>query len=81
MRKKWSLATATNKRTNDGSNLSILQIEMKTRIISYFRLAGIAVVLLCLPPVTAHADIITVTNTNDSGPGSLRQALSVANDE
>jgi len=53
---------------------------MKTRIKSCFRLAAIAVVLLCLPPVTARADIVTVTNTNDSGPGSLRQALSVAND-
>jgi hypothetical protein len=30
--------------------------------------------------ITAHADAITVTNTNDSGPGSLRQALADAND-
>ena len=29
---------------------------------------------------SAHANIITVTNTNDSGPGSLRQALADAND-
>src|SRR5215468_12321324 len=28
----------------------------------------------------ASADTITVTNTNDSGPGSLRDALAVAND-
>ena len=28
----------------------------------------------------AHADTITVVNTNDSGPGSLRQALAVVND-
>ncbi len=28
----------------------------------------------------AHADTITVTNTNDSGAGSLRQALADAND-
>ena len=27
-----------------------------------------------------HAATITVTNTNDSGPGSLRQALAVAHD-
>ena len=27
-----------------------------------------------------HAATITVTNTNDSGPGSLRQALTIAND-
>jgi len=30
--------------------------------------------------ISAYADIITVTNTNDSGPGSLRQALVDAND-
>jgi predicted outer membrane repeat protein len=53
---------------------------MKTRITSYFRSAAIAAVLLCLATVSAHADIITVTNTNDSGPGSLRQALSIVND-
>ena len=40
---------------------------------------------LCLALVysaatSAHANIITVTNTNDSGPGSLRQALADAND-
>lgn len=29
--------------------------------------------------ISAHANIITVTNTNDSGPGSLRQALVDAN--
>ena len=28
----------------------------------------------------AHATTITVTNTNDTGPGSLRQALADAND-
>src|SRR6266496_637893 len=53
---------------------------MKTRITSYFRSAAIAAVLLSLPTVPAHADVITVTNTNDSGPGSLRQALSMVND-
>ena len=30
--------------------------------------------------IPASADIITVTNTNDNGPGSLRQALADAND-
>jgi hypothetical protein len=29
---------------------------------------------------SAHAATITVTNTNDSGPGSLRDALAIAND-
>jgi len=30
--------------------------------------------------MSAYAEIITVTNTNDSGPGSLRQALADVND-
>jgi hypothetical protein len=41
--------------------------------------------LICLAPLCAiaiptPAGTITVTNTNDSGPGSLRQALADAND-
>jgi len=35
---------------------------------------------LCLSPLGILAATITVTNTNDSGPGSLRQALADAND-
>ena len=37
-------------------------------------------VLLCAMATQAHAATITVTNTNDSGAGSLRQALTIAND-
>src|SRR6476469_9741120 len=40
----------------------------------------IGVLLLCVFVTAAHAATITVTNTNDSGPGSLRQALTVAHD-
>src|SRR5438067_11476723 len=36
--------------------------------------------LICAATVSVCADTITVTNTNDSGPGSLRQALADAND-
>ena len=36
--------------------------------------------LACALAISAHADTITVSNTNDSGPGSLRQALVAAND-
>jgi hypothetical protein len=36
--------------------------------------------LLCATAMQVPAATITVTNTNDSGPGSLRQALAVAND-
>ena len=42
--------------------------------------AGICFALLCAVVASVHADVITVTNTNDSGPGSLRQALADAND-
>src|SRR5947207_15544864 len=41
---------------------------------------AISVSLLCTIGISAHAAVITVTNTNDSGPGSLRQALAVVND-
>ena len=40
----------------------------------------IVAVLLYATAILAHAGTITVTNTNDSGPGSLRQALADAND-
>ena len=40
---------------------------------------AIAVLLLAATMMSAHAATITVTNTNDSGPGSLRQALANAN--
>src|SRR5262249_26400684 len=42
--------------------------------------AGICVALFWAIGSTAYAATITVTNTNDSGPGSLRQALAVAHD-
>ena len=38
------------------------------------------VLVTCVFAVTGPALTITVTNTNDSGPGSLRNALSIAND-
>src|SRR6516164_6523611 len=44
-------------------------------------IAGTMLVLVtCVFAVTGPALTITVTNTNDSGPGSLRNALSIAND-
>jgi hypothetical protein len=42
----------------------------------YFVIIG--VLLLDAFAMPAHAATITVTNTNDSGPGSLRQALVTA---
>ena len=40
----------------------------------------ICLALLCSVSMSAYADIVTVTNTNDSGQGSLRQALVDAHD-
>src|SRR5207247_9210071 len=40
----------------------------------------ICAVLVCAASISVRADTITITNTNDSGPGSLRQALADAND-
>jgi hypothetical protein len=42
--------------------------------------AILGVLLLCVIAIQARATTITVTNTSDSGPGSLRQALVIAND-
>src|SRR5439155_26175671 len=48
---------------------------------AFFRLpARMCLMLVCAAVMSASADTITVTNTNDSGPGSLRQALATAND-
>ncbi len=53
---------------------------MKSKILSSVNAFAIVLVLLRFITVPARADVITVTNTNDSGPGSLRQALANAND-
>ena len=41
---------------------------------------AICLSLACALTVPAHATTIIVSNTNDSGPGSLRQALAIAHD-
>src|SRR6266478_2816244 len=51
-----------------------------TRRVSNINSAAIYLTLVCALTIAAHATIIPVTNTNDSGPGSLRQALASAND-
>src|SRR5215469_6558160 len=53
---------------------------MKSKILSSVDAFAIVLVLLCFITVPARAGVITVINTNDSGPGSLRQALASAND-
>ena len=52
-------------------------------VTSFLCLAACLIVtgtLLAFLRAEASVNIITVTNTNDSGPGSLRQALVDAND-
>ena len=53
-----------------------LQHASRTR----FSVGAWVCALLCALDTGVHANVITVTNTNDSGPGSLRQALVDAND-
>src|SRR5262249_44184092 len=47
---------------------------------SFGTFQAVCLTLLCIIAASASADLITVTNTNDSGPGSLRDALAIAND-
>src|SRR5947209_9358190 len=55
--------------------------KKRTTQSALFRLSVlICFVLVCAVVMSVHANVITVTNTNDSGPGSLRQALADAND-
>ena len=48
---------------------------------AFFNLRGLTcAALVCAARMSVYAETITVTNTNDSGPGSLRQALADATD-
>jgi hypothetical protein len=56
-------------------------VKNKKHTTAFFNLpVGICFALLCTVVFSTQANIITVVNTNDSGPGSLRQALAVVND-
>jgi predicted outer membrane repeat protein len=48
--------------------------------VSKFKAVAVCLIWGCALTIPAHATTIAVTNTNDSGPGSLRQALLDAND-
>ena len=55
--------------------------KKRTAQAAFFNLfPRICMAVVCAGAISAHANIITVTNTNDSGFGSLRQALHDAND-
>jgi hypothetical protein len=53
---------------------------IQNRLMGRTTIFSVAVLLVAATAMSAHAATITVTNTNDSGPGSLRQALAVAHD-
>jgi hypothetical protein len=55
---------------------------MKTKIAAKIKAVAGFLALFCIvaAPASVSADIITVTNANDNGPGSLREALGIAND-
>jgi hypothetical protein len=53
---------------------------MKVIIIPEFRSAALGAVVFWLLTLAGGATTVTVTNTNDSGAGSLRQALNIVND-
>ena len=55
-------------------------IQMKPKSVSNSNVLAHFVALLLSVATSAAANTVTVTNTNDSGPGSLRQALVAAND-
>jgi hypothetical protein len=55
-------------------------IPWSRKWVSNIKTAAISLTLTCVAAICTHATIIPVTNTNDSGPGSLRQALATAND-
>jgi len=48
--------------------------------VSNLKTVAVCLVWACALAIPANATTIVVTNTNDSGPGSLRQALAIAND-
>src|SRR5438094_3832619 len=54
--------------------------KKRTAQSAFYACVSICSALFCAVAISAYANIITVTNTNDSGPGSLRQALADAND-
>ena len=48
--------------------------------VTTMKAAAIRLILACTLTISADATTIIVSNTNDNGPGSLRQALAEAND-
>src|SRR6266481_2979138 len=62
------------------SNSCKFHAVVRNKSVSKFKTLAICLTLGCALAIRAHATTIIVSNTNDSGPGSLRQALLDAND-
>src|SRR5438105_4075077 len=58
---------------------TLCDVKMKIRITTNIKSAIVAILFFAMV-IAVRAGTITVTNTNDSGPGSVRQALVDAND-
>jgi hypothetical protein len=58
---------------------TVCDVNTKIRITPNIKFAIVSMLFFAVI-IALHADTITVTNTNDSGPGSLRQALADATD-
>jgi hypothetical protein len=62
------------------SNICNSLAILRYKNVSNIHPAAIWLMLVCALTISAHATTIIVSNTNDNGPGSLRQALVDAND-
>src|SRR5207248_4618597 len=72
----WLAKVTTTSPLNAGTSDAVLSLTSVTNI----KAAGIRLLFAWALIISAHAATIMVTNTNDNGPGSLRQALALAND-
>jgi len=54
-------------------------LAFKKRMVMNTKAATFCLSLVCVVSISVQASILTITNTNDNGPGSLRQALVNAN--
>src|SRR4029077_1542270 len=71
--------TYTNSEVAPDTTSAPVALSMKRKHAVQFALFNLCVAVICAVCATVYANTITVTNTNDSGPGSLRQALVDAN--
>jgi hypothetical protein len=78
-RRQISFCFLLDSARHDFVKLDLSTAHMNTKIVP-IGCAAICVALLCAIAIAAYAATITVTNTHDSGAGSLRQALADATD-